>query len=94
MWVVDVSMCLKNVKKKSKITSNIEDKPLTLFVTKNIDTFFACYLYVTFFSKFLLSRHRTQYNFYLSTTHICICMCIYIYIYDACMCIYRCISIN
>ncbi len=65
-----------------------------LFVTKNEDTFFSCYLYVKFFfSTFLLSHHRTQSHFYLSTTHIFI----YIYIYMCvcvCVCVYICVCVS
>ncbi len=48
--------------------TNIENKTLILFVTKNEDTFVLCYLYVKFlFLHLAISHHRTQSDFYLST---------------------------
>ncbi len=47
-WRINVSYGVKKKKKKKK-NFNIEDKTsLMLFVNKNEDTFFSCYLYVKF----------------------------------------------
>ncbi len=83
IWVVDVSMCpmvcWQNVKKYNKPQTLKINLSHAICNSKNEATFFSCYLYVKFFFYiFAISHHRTQSNFYLSTTHI------YIYIY----CIY------
>ncbi len=57
-----------------------------LFVTLRMKIHFShviCMLSFGFFYIFAMSHHRTQSNFYLSTTHICIYVyvCVYIYIY-------------
>ncbi len=61
----------KNVKKiKNTLTLKI-NLSHAICNSKNEDTFLSCHLYVKFFfPTFLLSHHRTQSNFYLSTTHI------------------------
>ncbi len=63
----------KTIKKNFLLTLKI-NLSHAICNSKNEDKFFSFYLYVKclFFSTFFaMSHHRTQSNFYLSTTHMC-----------------------